>query len=225
MAELIRLTSVYHSFPTSVNQEPILKNISLDITDGETLAITGPSGSGKSTLLSILGLLDTATQGEYLLREQEINSLSRRQKSIIRNRHIGWIFQNFSLIGDMTALENVALPLRFNHEIAKSTYREKAEEALLKVGLADKKNSRPCELSGGQQQRVAIARALVNQPGLILADEPTGNLDSSTGQEIIKLLLSFASLGTTVIIVTHDQSIATRCQRIIRLIDGVIVNV
>lgn len=225
MAELIRLNSVYHAFSNSVNQAPVLSNISLNIADGETVAITGPSGSGKSTLLSILGLLDTATQGEYFLRDQEVNSLSRQQKGLIRNRHIGWIFQNFSLIGDMTALENVALPLRFNHDVAKSTYRTKAEEALLKVGLADKLHSRPCELSGGQQQRVAIARALVNQPGLILADEPTGNLDSSTGEDIVKLLLSFASLGTTVVIVTHDQSIATRCQRVIQLTDGVIVNV
>lgn len=225
MAELIRLNNVFHAFSNSVNQAPVLKNIALNIADGETVAITGPSGSGKSTLLSILGLLDTATQGEYFLRDQEVNSLSRQQKSLIRNRHIGWIFQNFSLIGDMTALENVALPLRFNHGIAKSTYRAKAEEALLKVGLADKLHSRPSELSGGQQQRVAIARALVNQPGLILADEPTGNLDSATGQEIVKLLLSFASAGTTVVIVTHDQSIATRCQRVIHLTDGVIVNV
>jgi len=225
VAELIRLNSVYHAFSNSVNQAPVLKNIALKIADGETVAITGPSGSGKSTLLSILGLLDTATQGEYFLRDQEVNSLSRQQKSLIRNRHIGWIFQNFSLIGDMTALENVALPLRFNPVVAKSTYRTKAEEALLKVGLADKLHSRPSELSGGQQQRVAIARALVNQPGLILADEPTGNLDSSTGEDIVKLLLSFASLGTTVVIVTHDQSIATRCQRVIHLTDGVIVNV
>lgn len=225
MAELIRLHNVFHAFSNSVNQAPVLKNIAVNIADGETVAITGPSGSGKSTLLSILGLLDTATQGEYFLRDQEVNSLSRQQKSLIRNRHIGWIFQNFSLIGDMTALENVALPLRFNHDVAKSTYRAKAEEALLTVGLADKLHSRPSELSGGQQQRVAIARALVNQPGLILADEPTGNLDSATGQEIVKLLLSFASVGTTVVIVTHDQSIATRCQRVIHLTDGVIVNV
>lgn len=225
MAELIRLHNVFHAFSNSVNQAPVLKNIAVNIADGETVAITGPSGSGKSTLLSILGLLDTATQGEYFLRDQEVNSLSRQQKSLIRNRHIGWIFQNFSLIGDMTALENVALPLRFNHDVAKSTYRAKAEEALLKVGLADKLHSRPSELSGGQQQRVAIARALVNQPGLILADEPTGNLDSATGQDIVKLLLSFASVGTTVVIVTHDQSIAKRCQRIIHLTDGVIVNV
>lgn len=225
MVELIRLNSVYHSFPTSVNQAPVLKNISLNITDGETVAITGPSGSGKSTLLSILGLLDTATRGEYFLRDQEIHTLSRQQKNIIRNRHIGWIFQNFSLIGDMTALENVALPLRFNPEVAKSTYRATAADALRQVGLEDKLHARPSELSGGQQQRVAIARALVNQPGLILADEPTGNLDSSTGQDIVKLLLSLANAGTTVVIVTHDQSIATRCQRTIHLTDGVIVNV
>ena len=220
MAELIRLEQLSHSFWQAKQEHPILKDISMSINDGETVAITGPSGSGKSTLLSILGLLDTASSGQYYLRQQSVNTLNRQQKAQIRNQHLGWIFQNFSLIGDMTALENVALPLRFNTTVPSSHYRATAEAALIKVGLADKLNALPAELSGGQQQRVAIARALVSQPSLILADEPTGNLDTTTGQSIVTLLLQLAAEGTTVVLVTHDLAIAKQCQRAIHLVDG-----
>lgn len=224
MAELIRLEQLQHSFFQGQLEQKVLKDISLTITDGETIAITGPSGSGKSTLLSILGLLDNAKHGAYYLRSQEVNSLTKHQKSLVRNRHIGWIFQNFNLLGDMTALENVALPLRFNPEIPTAQYQQRATEMLKHVGLADKLHSLPSELSGGQQQRVAIARALVNKPSLILADEPTGNLDSATGQSIIDLLLRLSVEGATVVMVTHDPAVANQCQRAIHLIDGSITN-
>lgn len=220
MAELIRLEQLQHSFFQGKLEQRVLSDISLTITDSESVAITGPSGSGKSTLLSILGLLDNAPRGHYYLRSQEVNSLSREQRSLVRNRHIGWIFQNFNLIGDMTALENVALPLRFNQDIPSRHYQQRATEVLERVGLADKLNFLPGELSGGQQQRVAIARALVNRPGLILADEPTGNLDSSTGQSIVDLLLQLSSEGAAVVMVTHDPAVASQCQRAIHLIDG-----
>lgn len=220
MAELIRLEQLRHSFFQGKLEQVVLKDISLTITDGESVAITGPSGSGKSTLLSILGLLDSARHGQYYLREQEVNGLSRQQKSLVRNRHIGWIFQNFNLISDMTALENVALPLRFNQDISSADYQKRAVEALEHVGLSDKLHSLPSELSGGQQQRVAIARALVNRPGLILADEPTGNLDSTSGQSIVDLLLQLATEGSAVVLVTHDQAVANQCQRAIHLNDG-----
>ncbi|WP_228612662.1 ATP-binding cassette domain-containing protein [Alkalimonas sp.] len=220
MAELIQLQELQHSFGQGQVKHQVLHGISLSIQDGESVAITGPSGSGKSTLLSILGLLDTATAGQYLLRNQPVGQLSRQQKSQVRNRHIGWIFQNFNLIADMTALENVALPLRFNPEVPNNAYRQRAADVLGQVGLADKLHARPSELSGGQQQRVAIARALVNKPGLILADEPTGNLDSATGQSIMDLLLQLATEGSALVMVTHDPTIASQCQRSVHLVDG-----
>ncbi len=220
MAELIRLEQLSHSFQQGNLVTPVLKEVSLQIADGECVAITGPSGSGKSTLLSILGLLDDVHQGQYFLRQQEVGALHRQQKSQLRNRHIGWIFQNFNLIGDMTALENVALPLRFNKDIPAAQYRQKASAVLERVGLGHKLAAMPAELSGGQQQRVAIARALVNNPGLLLADEPTGNLDSESGQLIMTLLLELARDGAAVVIVTHDPSVARQCQRVLRLVDG-----
>lgn len=220
MAELIRIERLSHSFHQGNLTTPVLKEVSLQIADGESVAITGPSGSGKSTLLSILGLLDDVHQGQYLLRQQDVGSLNRQQKSQLRNRHIGWIFQNFNLIGDMTALENVALPLRFNPEIPAAQYRQKASAVLERVGLGHKLAAMPAELSGGQQQRVAIARALVNNPGLLLADEPTGNLDSASGQLIVQLLLELAREGAAVVLVTHDAMVASQCQRVLHLADG-----
>lgn len=222
MAELIRLENLGRAFRQGDTELPVLKDLSLTIEDGESLAIVGPSGSGKSTLLSILGLLDDATSGHYWLRGEDVNQLSRQQKSYVRNRHLGWIFQNFNLIGDMTALENVALPMRYNHEIPSDEYTARAETLLKRVGLGHKLNALPAELSGGQQQRVAIARALVNKPSLLLADEPTGNLDSSSGQSIVDLLLELAAEGATVILVTHNPEVAEQCQRTIKLVDGVI---
>lgn len=220
MAELIRLENMQRSFYQGDIEHRVLNDISLSIEDGESLAIVGPSGSGKSTLLSILGLLDNASKGRYMLRGEDVNALTRQQKGYVRNRHIGWIFQNFNLIGDMTALENVSLPMRFNKEIPSSEYTKRAQALLDKVGLKDKYSALPSELSGGQQQRVAIARALVNKPSLLLADEPTGNLDSGSGQSIVDLLLELSEEGATVILVTHNPEVAEQCQRTIQLIDG-----
>lgn len=219
MNTLIALNCVHKTFDQSVNQA-VLKDINLTIVDGESIAILGPSGSGKSTLLSIIGLLDEPCSGEYLLRKQNVTSLSRHQKSQLRNQHIGWIFQNFNLIASMTVLENVVQPMRFNRDIKPQDYIARAKKVLEEVGLADKLESTPDKLSGGQQQRVAIARALVNDPALILADEPTGNLDQKTGEEVMNLLMSLSKKGTTLLVVTHDEQIAACCQRKIRILDG-----
>lgn len=219
MNTLIALNGVNKTFDQSVNQA-VLKDINLTIVDGESIAILGPSGSGKSTLLSIIGLLDEPCSGEYLLRKQNVTSLSRHQKSQLRNQHIGWIFQNFNLIASMTVLENVVQPMRFNRDIKPQDYIARAKKVLEEVGLADKLESTPDKLSGGQQQRVAIARALVNDPALILADEPTGNLDQKTGEEVMNLLMSLSKKGTTLLVVTHDEQIAACCQRKIRILDG-----
>lgn len=219
MNTLIALNGVHKTFDQSVNQA-VLKDINLTIVDGESIAILGPSGSGKSTLLSIIGLLDEPCSGEYLLRKQNVTSLSRHQKSQLRNQHIGWIFQNFNLIASMTVLENVVQPMRFNRDIKPQDYIARAKKVLEEVGLADKLESTPDKLSGGQQQRVAIARALVNDPALILADEPTGNLDQKTGEEVMNLLMSLSKKGTTLLVVTHDEQTAACCQRKIRILDG-----
>lgn len=219
MNTLIALNNVQKAFDPSPNQA-VLKDINLTIEDGESIAILGPSGSGKSTLLSIIGLLDEPCSGEYLLREQNVTSLSRKQKSQLRNQHIGWIFQNFNLIASMTVLENVVQPMRFHRDIKAKDYIARAKKVLEKVGLADKLDSTPDKLSGGQQQRVAIARALVNDPALILADEPTGNLDQKTGEEVMNLLLSLSKKGTTLLVVTHDEKVAACCQRKIHILDG-----
>tara|TARA_Y100001956_G_scaffold4799_1_gene4343 strand:+ start:2279 stop:2962 length:684 start_codon:yes stop_codon:yes gene_type:complete len=217
---LIALNRVNKSFAQAANNDAVLKDIDLTIDDGESIAILGPSGSGKSTLLSIIGLLDEPCKGEYLLRTENVMSLTKKQKSQLRNRHIGWIFQNFNLIASMTVLENVVQPMRFNADIKPAEYIARAQSVLAQVGLADKSNSTPDKLSGGQQQRVAIARALINEPALILADEPTGNLDQKTGEEVMNLLLSLSAQGTTLVIVTHDENVAARCQRKIRILDG-----
>jgi len=220
MESLIQLNNISKAFPQGKSLHRVLDDVNLTVEDGESIAILGPSGSGKSTLLSLIGLLDDYNQGEYKLRGQSVSDLSKRQKGILRNQHIGWIFQNFNLIANMTVLENVVQPMRYNKNIANKDYQLRAAEVLAQVGLADKLNMSPSQLSGGQQQRVAIARALVNKPQLILADEPTGNLDSATGQNIIELLLSLAEQGATVIIVTHDNNIAKQCSRQIRIHDG-----
>ncbi|MBA3988895.1 MAG: ABC transporter ATP-binding protein [Idiomarina sp.] len=223
MSSLIRLSNIGRAFGQGAAKQDALSGISLEVADGESLAIEGTSGSGKSTLLSIMGLLDQETSGEYFLRAHKVTGLTAKQKSVLRNRHIGWIFQNFNLINDMKAIENVSLPLRYDSRVPSTEYVERAADALERVGLSAKIKSRPNELSGGQQQRVAIARALVNRPSLLLADEPTGNLDSRTSDSIVDLLLELQSEGTTVILVTHDPAVAGRCQRRIRLEDGRLV--
>lgn len=199
-----------------------LKGISLNINDRDFVCITGKSGCGKSTLLSILGLLDTATSGEYILCGKNLATLSSYQKAILRNQHIGWIFQNFNLINDMTVLQNIILPLRYNPNVPKSQYRNRAEAVLKDVGIVDKIDNYPAQLSGGEQQRVSIARALITQPSILLADEPTGNLDSINEQIIFDLLTDLNCRGVTILLVTHSTKLADKCGRIIRIEDGLI---
>lgn len=210
----------------NANKVPVqaVRGISLTVHEGEFVAITGKSGCGKSTLLSILGLLDTPTSGQYQLCGEELSRLSGYQKAALRNRHIGWIFQNFNLINDMTVAENVMLPLKYNRAISKSSYQQRASKVLADVGLADKGDAYPSELSGGQQQRVAIARALITEPDILLADEPTGNLDSQTEAAIFSLLAELHQRGVTILLVTHSRKLAEQCQRILTISDGTLTD-
>jgi putative ABC transport system ATP-binding protein len=199
-----------------------LRGVSLNIERGEVLSIMGPSGSGKSTLMNMLGALDRPTSGTYSLNGHTISELSDDELAVVRNREVGFVFQTFNLLGRHSALDNVGLPLRYAG--ITSGRRKRATESLKAVGLGDRMDHRPGELSGGQQQRVAIARALVNDPAIVLADEPTGNLDSTSGNEIMELLLDLnKQRKTTLILVTHDREIAEQTQRIIHLLDGRIV--
>jgi putative ABC transport system ATP-binding protein len=215
MIEIDNITKVYQMGETAVRA---LDGVSLKIEDGEWIAITGPSGSGKSTLMAILGCLDSPTSGSYKLDGIDVAQMRDDQLAAVRSTKIGFVFQQFNLLARTSALENVALPLLYatgNHQ------RDRAQAALEAVGLGDRLGHRPNELSGGQQQRVAIARALVTQPSIVLADEPTGNLDSKTGKEIMTLFSELHSQrGITVIFVTHDPNIAANAQRIIRIRDG-----
>ena len=198
-----------------------LRGVSFEIKRGEVVSIMGPSGSGKSTLMNTLGCLDRPTSGEYVLDGEPVASLNDDQLANIRNRKVGFVFQSFNLLSRQTAITNVELPLRYSGNT--SGRRQRAMDALKAVGLEDRMTHRPTELSGGQQQRVAIARAIVNDPAIIMADEPTGNLDSKVGKEIMNLLLNLnKESGTTLIIVTHDPTIAEQTQRVIRLRDGVL---
>ena len=198
-----------------------LRGLSLEINRGEVVAIVGPSGSGKSTLMNILGCLDRPTNGNYILDNVEVAGMSDDQLADVRNHKIGFVFQTFNLLSRASALSNVELPLRYSGET--NGRKERARAALEAVGLEERMTHRPYELSGGQQQRVAIARALVNEPAMILADEPTGNLDSKVGQEIMDLLLNLnRERGTTLVIVTHDPKIAAQAGRAIHIIDGVV---
>jgi putative ABC transport system ATP-binding protein len=217
--EIIDLTKVYGMGDLQVRA---LDGVNLTIRKGEFVAIMGPSGSGKSTLMNILGCLDRPSTGEYFLAGEDVSNLDKTQLAIVRNQHIGFIFQSYNLLPQTTALENVALPLLYNRngKFSDAEQAEKAMAALDAVGLADRMEHKPQELSGGQMQRVAIARALVNDPVLILADEPTGNLDTRSGEEIMKLLSDLHAQGSTIVMVTHDEGIAVSAERIIHLLDG-----
>lgn len=213
------ITKVYQMGEVQVNA---LAGVSIGVQAGEVIAIMGPSGSGKSTLMNIIGCLDRPTEGEYYLDGELVSSMSDDELAVVRNRKVGFVFQNFNLLSRSTAVFNVELPLRYAG--VKEGRREKAIEALESVGLGDRVNHRPTELSGGQQQRVAIARAIINNPSIIMADEPTGNLDSRSGDEIMNLLLNLnQEFGTTLIVVTHDPEIAKVTQRTINLHDGLVV--
>jgi len=198
---------------------PVLRGVSCEIQKGEHVAIMGPSGSGKTTMLNIIGCLDTVTSGKYFLEGKDISTLDDDQLSEIRSKKIGFIFQSYNLIPQLTVLENIEMPL-FYQQVDEEKTREKAIELARMVGLGDRIKHRPSELSGGQQQRVAIARALMNDPILILADEPTGNLDSVSGKEIMKLLCELNEKGTTLIVVTHDPNVAKYSGRILKMLDG-----
>ena len=215
------LTKVYQMGEVEVHA---LRGVDINIERGEVISIMGPSGSGKSTLMNILGALDRPTSGSYCLNGEQVSTLEDDQLAEIRNREVGFVFQSFNLLGRQSALTNVELPMRYAG--VSDGKRKRAIEALESVGLGDRIRHRPNELSGGQQQRVAIARALVNNPAIILADEPTGNLDSRSGDEIMKILLDLnQGFGTTLIFVTHDPEIAAHTQRVIHLRDGLVEDV
>ena len=217
---MIRLEGITKVYPMGKRELTVLRGINLNIEQGELVAIMGPSGSGKTTLLNLIGCLDRPTSGSYYFEDKEVSRLSSSELARIRGQRVGFIFQTFNLLSRLTALANVELGMTY----AGGVNRQQAMEALAKVGLSDRANHRPVELSGGEQQRVAIARALVKAPSLFLADEPTGQLDSHSGQEIISILTSLhAEQGITVLVVTHDMDIARNCQRIIQLKDGEIV--
>jgi len=221
MSNVIEIRNIIRDFKLGDETVHVLKGIDLDIERGDYVAIMGPSGSGKSTLMNLLGCLDTPTAGNYLLNGKDVSQMSDDQLADIRNTEIGFVFQTFNLLPRTTALDNVALPMVYAGT-SKADRHARAAEVLTDVGLSDRMDHRPNQLSGGQRQRVAVGRALVNKPSIILADEPTGNLDSKTGFEIMNLFDEIHKAGNTVIMVTHEEEIAAHAHRVIRLRDGII---
>ena len=217
--EIIRLTDITRTYKVGTELVRALRSVSLSIFKNEFVALMGPSGSGKSTLMNLLGCLDTPTSGQYILNDQDVSKLNDNELARIRNKEIGFVFQTFNLLPRSSALENVMLPQVYAG-YSKAARLERANEVIASVGLTDRATHKPNELSGGQRQRVAIARALVNNPSIILADEPTGNLDSTTSYEIMGVLEQIHAAGNTIILVTHEEDIARHAHRIIRLMDG-----
>jgi putative ABC transport system ATP-binding protein len=222
MTEMLKINKLHKSYPIGDSKLHVLKGIDLSVDQGEMVAIMGSSGSGKSTLLNIIGMLDEADQGDYILDEVPIKNLTEKKAAVYRNKFLGFIFQSFNLINYKNALENVSLPLYYQG-IKRKKRLERAKFHLKKVGLLDWANHLPSELSGGQKQRVAIARALASEPKLLLADEPTGALDTTTSYDIMAFLQQLNDEGKTILIVTHEEDIAAMCKRIVRLKDGVIM--
>jgi len=220
---LITISNIYKIYNKGENEVRALNGVSLSIGEGEFVAIVGQSGSGKSTLMNILGCLDTPTMGEYYLDGENVAGLSEKRLTQIRNCELGFVFQGFNLISGLDALENVELPLLYRG-IPKSGRRALAQEALSKVGLTNRENHKPDQMSGGQQQRVAIARAIAAKPPIILADEPTGNLDSKSGAAVMRILNSLNEEGKTVVLITHDEKIAASAGRVVQIQDGQIVS-
>ena len=224
--ELIELKNIYKTYYMGDIDVPVLKGITLSISKGEFVALMGASGSGKSTLMNILGCLDHPTSGEYWLEQREISKVSADERANLRNHKIGFVFQNFNLLARTSALENVMMPLSYTREhLSDKEVKRRAEELLNRVGLGDRMHHEPSELSGGQQQRVAVARSLINRPSVLFADEPTGNLDSKTSEEVLAMFKQLnVEESITVIIVTHDPNVARHTQRQIHIHDGLIVD-
>src|SRR6056297_34017 len=216
---MINIKDIAKTYQNGEIEEQALKGVSFEIEEGEMVSIMGPSGSGKSTLMNILGCLDTATSGYYSLNDQDISQASKKELAYIRNKEVGFVFQQFNLLGRKTVLSNVEVPLIYSGAKKKKRIK-RAEDLLVKVGLGHRMKHYPNEISGGQKQRVAIARALANNPSLVLADEPTGNLDTNTGEEIMDLFQQLNDQGHTIILVTHEHNIAAYAERTIELIDG-----
>ena len=216
---MINVDSVHKSYNLGETTVHALRGVTFSIEKGEFVSIMGPSGSGKSTLMNIVGCLDTPSKGTYLLNQRDVGKLDEEQLAGIRNQEIGFIFQQFHLLSRSTALENVALPLKYA-SVQRAEQLFRAEEVLNKVGLSDRLSHKPTELSGGEQQRVAIARALVNSPSILFADEPTGNLDSKTGKEVLEIFKELNEKGQTIVVITHENDIAKQSQRTITIKDG-----
>ncbi|RZQ52264.1 ABC transporter ATP-binding protein [Pseudoalteromonas phenolica] len=221
---LLSLSNINKSFLTEDIETHALSNINLEIAQGEYVSLSGPSGCGKSTLLSILGLLDTATSGQYLFNGQDVTVFSRDKRAKIRCYDIGFVFQSFNLISSLTISENIMLPLTYQNDVSKSLMQSKVDEVLERVGMQHRANHFPSQLSGGQQQRVAVARALVNDPKIIFADEPTGNLDSQNAEKVMALFDQLHRDGSTICMVTHDPRSAQMAQRQVSILDGTLVN-
>ena len=219
---MIEMNGIRKVYSTGRVEVEALRGVDLRIDANEYVAIVGPSGSGKSTLMNIIGCLDTPSSGEYILSGERVAGLDRNRLAEIRNKHVGFVFQNFNLLPYATALENVELPLLFGG-VPTAERRARAEEMLRRVDLADRMEHKPTELSGGQMQRVAIARALVNKPAIVLADEPTGNLDSASGKAIVTLFAELHASGQTIVMITHDQAVARLASRVVQIRDGLVV--